>query len=164
MNDVTPVTNKLESLQVTTEASTGVQKPSTDVVQLTKEVTKDDVYNPTPTMLIWLDVAIQIRSDSPSEIVEACRQMGTSITRQAWYDWKKDPKFLTWFYTQWRQRRSEWIGELDAIGMKMSKKGDYNFWRDMNKKAGEFLGEKETMGASFKDGDKEVKIVVTRGS
>ena len=42
-----------------------------------KELTKSDVFKPTPAMRIWLDTAIQLETGSITEVAEVCK-----ITRQ----------------------------------------------------------------------------------
>lgn len=99
-------------------------------------------YEPTAKQLEWLDIAIQIRSDSPSDVEQACKDLGIKTTRQSWYDWKKIEGFTQWFYEQWRERRKEWLGELDAIGMKFARKGSLEHWKEMNRKVGDSHDEK----------------------
>jgi hypothetical protein len=105
------------------------------------KLSKSESFKPTPHMYRWLDVAIDIVSDSPIEIELACKQLGTPITRQAWYKWRHVPGFEEWFYAEYKNKRRRWLPTLDKIGMKMAK-SDYNFWKDMNKKAGDNLDEK----------------------
>lgn len=94
-------------------------------------LTKPEPFEPTPGMLLWIDTAIDIVSDSPSKISEACK-----MSRQTWYDWLKIPGFEDWYYEQYKNKRKRWLPTLDRIGMMRSER-DYNYWKDMNKKLGE---------------------------
>lgn len=122
-----------------------------------QNLTEESVFEPSTNQQFWLDMAIQIRSDSPSEIESACKEAGNSISRQSWYDWKEDQKFVNWFYSQWKEKRKEWLVELDAIGMKMAKRGDYNFWKDMKRTVGDYPEESRSPGTlqQFNLGGKE---------
>lgn len=110
---------------------------------LSKNHTEIPEFKPTPYMLVWLDVAIQTKSDSPSLIETACKELKIRITRQAWYEWKKKPGFIDWFYSQWREKRKQWIAELDAIGMRQAEAGSYHHWKDMREALGEDNGPSE---------------------
>lgn len=134
-------------VQVNTEPPTELTKELTDVAQ----------FKPTPAMRIWLDTAIQTESDSPTEIAAA-----SQLSRQNWYDWLDMPGFIEWYRGAWEQRLRSVGPKLDAIGLRNAKR-DHKFWESMQKRVGN-LQSQETMGASFKDGEKEIKIIVTRGS
>ena len=114
----------------------------------TNELTKSDVFKPTATMVVWIDTAIEIVSDSPTEIEAKCKENNTPITRQAFYTWRKLPGFEEWYIAEYKKRRSRWLPTLDRIGMKNAQK-DYNYWKDMNKKAGEDLEEKSGVNINF---------------
>lgn len=91
-------------------------------------------FIPTASMKVWLDTAINLATDSPEEISKA-----SNVARQTWYKWLDIPQFEDWYYESYKLKRKRWLPALDNIGLKHAKKGDYNFWRDMNKKAGETL-------------------------
>lgn len=91
-------------------------------------------FEPTPTMRVWLDTAIKLATDSPTEIAKESK-----IARQTWYDWMDVSGFEDWYYEEYKKKRKRWLPALDSIGLKHASKGDYQFWRDMNKKAGEIL-------------------------
>ena len=99
--------------------------------ELPQEVTE---FKALPSMIVWLDTAIRIASDSPGEI-----EKESNISRQSWYRWLDTPGFEDWYYEEYKKKRRRWLPTLDAMGMKHAAKGDYNFWRDMNKKSGESL-------------------------
>lgn len=91
-------------------------------------------FVPTASMKVWLDTAIDLATDSPDKIAEA-----SNVARQTWYKWLDVPGFEDWYYEQYKNKRKRWLPALDNIGLQHAKKGDYQFWRDMNKKAGEIL-------------------------
>lgn len=93
--------------------------------------TKSDVFSPTPHMIVWLDTAIRLVTDSPTDISNEC-----GIDRTTWYQWVDKPGFEDWYFTEYKNKRKRWLPTLDAIGMKNATK-DYNYWKDMNKKVGE---------------------------
>lgn len=95
-----------------------------------KELTKSDVFKPTPAMRIWLDTAIQLETDSITEIAEACK-----ITRQSWYEWLNKPEFIEWFNNSWNERIKGHAWKLDVIGMKQGKR-DFNYWKAMQQRVG----------------------------
>lgn len=111
----------------------------------TTELTQKDIFNPTPHMLTWLDIAIQVMSDSPLEIEQACEQAGTPITRQAWYKWIKDEQFRLWYKVEWDKRLAMVGPTLDAIGLKQAKR-DHKYWQDMQKRVGNFKDESQGKG------------------
>lgn len=95
--------------------------------------TEIELFNPTPHMEKWLNTAIEIVSDSPKKIAEE-----SGIDKSSWYKWLKDvPGFEQWYYASYKQKRQRWIPTLDRIGMKQAERGDYNFWKDMRRAAGE---------------------------
>lgn len=108
-----------------------VEKPS-------KDLTEQKEFIPTPAMVVWLDTAIELASDSPTEIANNCQ-----VKRQTYYTWLKKDGFEDWYYREYKNKRRRWIPTLDKIGMKQAKRGDHNFWKDMNKKAGEDLDAKK---------------------
>jgi hypothetical protein len=89
-------------------------------------------FKPTPHMQIWLDTAIELQSDSPTEISAVAEQR-----RENWYDWLKVPGFEDWYYENYKKERRRWLPTLDRMGMEESGKGKYDFWKDMRKAAGE---------------------------
>lgn len=94
------------------------------------EVTKSDVFQPTPHMKVWLDTAMQLESDSITDIAEAC-----NISRKTWYDWINNPEFINWFNTTWNERLRGHAWKLDVIGMKQGKR-DFNYWKAMQQRVG----------------------------
>jgi len=91
-------------------------------------------FNPTASMKVWLDTAINLATDSPAEIAEE-----SNLSRQGWYKWLDIPGFEDWYFENYRQKRRRWLPKLDKIGMENAQNGKYDFWKDMNKKAGEIL-------------------------
>ena len=76
-----------------------------------KDAEKVNDFKPTPAMEKWLDTAIELRSDSPTEISQQ-----SSLTKQAWYKWLKQPGFEDWYYENYKNKRKRWIPTLDNIG------------------------------------------------
>ena len=96
------------------------------------------IFKPTLGMEKWLDTAINLASDSPTEISSE-----SGLSKTNWYEWLKLPDFEDWYYESYKNKRKRWLPSLDAMGMKHAKAGKYDFWKDMNKKAGEDLGQKQ---------------------
>lgn len=102
---------------------------------LTKRTEKSN-FKVTPAMTLYVDTAIKIISDSPSEISQNC-----SVSRGMWYIWtKKYPNFEEWFYSQYRAKRYRWLPQLDKMGMNRAPK-NFDYWQAMNRKAGDLIEE-----------------------
>lgn len=110
-----------------------------ELVPASEELTKSDVYQPTPHMIVWLDTAIQLMTDSVSDISEACK-----ISRTAWYDWLKDDNFRKWFKETWDKKLAGESWKLDAIGFKNAKR-DHRYWQDMQKRVGNLVDKPTTL-------------------
>jgi hypothetical protein len=109
--------------------------------ELIKTSTENLKFRVTPAMRIWIDTAVDIISDSPSEISKNC-----GVRRETYYHWMKVEGFEQWYLEQYKARRSRWVPKLDRIGMDRAKKS-YDYWHDMNIKAGEQMyneGEQQT--------------------
>lgn len=96
---------------------------------LTKS-TKSDVFNPTPHMKVWLDTAIQLETDSPTDISDK-----SGIDRTNWYKWLDQDGFIEWFNATWNERLRGHAWRLDVVGMKQGKK-DFNYWKAMQQRVG----------------------------
>ena len=118
--------------------------------------TKEKKWKPTPAMRIWLDAAIRSEYSEVSKIAEEC-----GLDRKNWYNWIKDDNFLLWYKEEWDKRLASQGWRLDKIGLKMAVV-DHKYWESMQKRVGN-LQDKETVGLSVKDGNKETRIIVTRG-
>ena len=98
-------------------------------------VTEKVEFKPSIEQEEWLDTAIQLMTDSPTKISEA-----SNTNKMRWYRWiKNDPGFEDWFYDEYKRLRKRMLPKLDEIGMKYAMQGNHDFWRDMNRKAGEDL-------------------------
>lgn len=149
MKDTTPST--IEPSTGTTEAQTG---QSIDVVQSTEnkqDSTEVVKFEPSDSMVKWVDTAIQLVSDSPSEVAEGC-----GMDRGNWYKWMKIPGFEEWFYAEYKKKRQRWLPTLDRIGMQQAKR-DFEYWKAMNRKAGESL--EESKNTTTISGDKVIAIL-----
>lgn len=94
-------------------------------------LTPKSEFRPTPHMLVWLDTALNLMTDSITEI-----EVASQITAQSWYKWIKDENFRDWYNFEWNKRIRGHAWKLDTIGMKFAKKGDYNFWKTMRESMG----------------------------
>lgn len=90
------------------------------------------LFEPTPYMEKWLDTAIELQSDSPTEISSV-----SGLSKTNWYEWIKKTDFEDWYYENYKRKRRRWLPTLDKMGMKEAGKGKYDFWKDMRKAAGE---------------------------
>lgn len=104
-----------------------------NVAQSSNTPTEKEEFKPTPHMIVWLDTAIRIQSDSPTEIANACE---VKLDRTNWYEWLKRPGFEDWYYEEYKRNRRRWIPTLDKIGMRNAQR-DFNYWEAMNKKVGD---------------------------
>jgi hypothetical protein len=134
MNDTPQATTRPQET-----SKTPVLKESKKEVSVTsgelKELTKPPELKITPAMIVWVDTAVKLVSDSPSDISPQCH-----ISRDSWYRWLKLPGFLEWFGSQWKARRSMWVPTLDKMGMNRAAK-NFDYWKAMNQKAGELIDE-----------------------
>lgn len=117
---MTHVDEKSEALKPITEGSTESSIESKDVAQ----------FLPTPHMIVWLDTAIQLETDSITEIAEVSR-----VDKSTWYTWLDKPGFIDWFRATWEKKLSGQSWRLDAIGMKNAKR-DFKYWESMQKRVG----------------------------
>jgi len=94
------------------------------------ESTKSDVFTPTPHMIVWLDTAMQLETDSPTDISEK-----SGIDRTNWYKWLDLKGFIEWFNAEWDRKLKGHAWRLDVIGMKNGKR-DFNYWKSMQQRVG----------------------------
>jgi hypothetical protein len=87
-------------------------------------------FEPTPAMRVWLDKSIELETDDISKIALSCK-----VSRQSWYIWSKDPNFVQWFNSQWRDRIGQFGWRLDVIGLTKAK-NNYSYWRAMQERIG----------------------------
>lgn len=87
-------------------------------------------FMPTPHMIVWLDTAVQLMSDTVTEIAAAC-----NITPKTWYEWLKNDDFRLWFKTNWDKRLAGESWKLDVIGLRQARK-DHKYWQDMQRRVG----------------------------
>ncbi len=104
-----------------------------------KDANKVNDFKPTPAMEKWLGTAVELQSDSPTEISEK-----SSLSKRVWYQWLKQPGFEDWYYENYKNKRKRWLPTLDKIGLEQAKKGKYDFWKDLRRSAGEVDDEKDT--------------------
>ena len=104
-----------------------------------KDVEKVEQFHPRPAQEKWLDTAVELQSDSPTEISREAR-----LQKSNWYQWLKEPGFEDWYYENYKNKRKRWLPTLDKIGLEQAKKGKYDFWKDLRRSAGEVDDEKDT--------------------
>lgn len=112
--------------------------------------TDKEKFTPTPTMVLWLDVAIRLESDNPTEIAENCEP---KIHRTNWYNWLDKTGFIEWYNEEWNKRIKGHAWRLDVIGFKNSKK-DFNYWKAMQQRVGNLKENSTTI-----TGDKVIAIL-----
>jgi hypothetical protein len=62
-----------------------------------------------------------------------------------WTKWKKDDRFVDWFFLAW-ERGMKWkVVDLDRIGMEKASE-DYRYWEAMQKKYGGMVDDKGGAG------------------
>lgn len=108
--------------QITTE------KPiEGEVVKNTQNFTPVKVeFKPTPHMYRWLEKAIELGHGA--SITEISKN--SKVERRNWYIWIRNPNFVNWWDTQWKQHLMINRWKLNAIGMKNAE-SDYTYWKDM---------------------------------
>lgn len=100
--------------------------------KLQKDSTNPIAFSPTPHMILWVDTAVILMSDSPQRIADE-----SGIDRTSYYKWIKLPGFYDWYVEAYRSKRSRLIPQLDAIAMKHAKKGSYQHLEVLMRKAGD---------------------------
>ena len=96
-----------------------------------------DIFKPDPEMQLWLDTAIELKTNEKTKISAAC-----SIDRLKWYrTWRKKPGFLDWYLKEWNKGIREHGPELDEIGFNKAKH-DFKFWESMQKRVGNLTNDK----------------------
>lgn len=108
---------------------------SKDLIQ---KVTPEEEFKPSPKQEEYLVTAVELMTDSPTKISESC-----NVSRQSWYRWIERPGFEDWFYSEYKRLRKRILPQLDALGFKYAKRGDFKFWEAMNQKIGELKTEGE---------------------
>lgn len=131
-----------KAVQVNTEASTETSPTVTNVAQ----------FQPTPHMIVWLDTAIQLETDSITEIAEA-----SNIARKTWYDWLDKKGFIEWFRATWDKKLSGQSWRLDAIGMKNAKR-DFKYWESMQKRVGNLIEQPKSLQQFNVSGEMNVEF------
>ena len=94
------------------------------------ESSKQDIYKPTPHMIVFVETAVRLGTDSVAEIVRE-----TGIDESNYYKWRKDPEFMRWMneYANQLIRGDGW--KLNNIGMRKAKQ-DHRYWESMQKIVG----------------------------
>lgn len=95
-----------------------------------KKYTETNIFQPTPAMRVWLDVATELLSDNVSEIAKECK-----VSRQSWYQWIKDDSFMRWFQQEWDKRIRGHGWKLDVIGFHKARE-NHSYWKSMQERLG----------------------------
>lgn len=95
-----------------------------------QKVEKKEIFKPTALMEKFVEIAVQLGTDNVSEIVR-----NTSMAESTYYEWKKNPQFITWMneYANSLIKGDGW--KLNNIGMKKAKH-DHRYWESMQKIVG----------------------------
>lgn len=133
-----------------------VSKTPVIVEEKPTEVTPEPIFQPTPHMIVWLDAALKSETDEIAVIAKNC-----NMSRNSWYRWVRNPKFIEWFDAEWDKKIKSYAWKLDAIGMKNAKR-DYNYWKAMQHRVGNTVEESKSSSATVgvKDGDKEIVVKI----
>lgn len=94
------------------------------------------VWEPTPTMLKWLEAAEELGIGA--SITSVAEKAG--VDRKNWYWWQADDKFVEWWESQWKKYIRLHKHKLDLIGLKQAET-NHDWWRDMKKVVGEPIPE-----------------------
>lgn len=87
-------------------------------------------------MLVWLNASMLLGTFDVSAISKNCK-----VSRQSWYAWLKMPGFSEWFYGQWHSNKNLLSMKLNMIGLEQAQQGKHNFWKDMQRIAGNLQDE-----------------------
>jgi len=117
----------------------------TSLVEIRKESTEIVSFKPTPAMIVWVETAIRLGTLKPAAISKESNISRTNWSRGKWLG---KEGFYDWFVNEWRKRRSHIIPQLDAIGLHHALKGDFSFWKAMNKKVGDLPDDNVPAGVS----------------
>lgn len=109
---------------------TELAKQPVKAVEQPTNPTNKQIFTPTDNQLKWLDTALQIESDSITDISEQC-----GLDRSCWYDWNKKPEFRAWYIAEWNERIKIIGVQLDKMGIKNARR-DYKYWEAMQKRVG----------------------------
>lgn len=110
----------------------------TDLVPEQQNATDLQVFRPNEQQIKWLDAAIQLETDTITEIEAFC-----GVNRSQWYRWLREDGFIDWFNGEWDKALRGHAWKLDAIGLKNSKR-DFNYWKSMQQRAGRLQENKST--------------------
>lgn len=128
------------------------QTDSEAVQGVSQSVTSAKEFTPNLDMMKWVDTAIQLETDTISDIAEAC-----GIDRKQWYRWLDRPGFIDWFRGEWNRKLQAHSWKLDAIGMKRAKV-DHKYWHDMQNRVGNLIDKPSTLQQFNVSGEMKVEF------
>lgn len=111
---------------------------------------KETAFEPSPKMLQVLEAAVN--SEVEANISAWCKKAG--VSRAQWYRWKEIPGFLGWFNDAYQRALEGARAALVKVGLQKAMGGDFQFWKVMMEKLGEY-----GPGMTLK-GDSESPIVI----
>ncbi len=121
--------------------------------------TEPTSFKPTLYMEKWLETQQELLTTNVARISEAA-----GVARTNWYAWLKLPGFEDWYWAEYEKGRKRWKPTLDAIGFKYAAKGSYPHLELLSRKANDYIEKRSAVGVELSDGEKDVKVVVTRGT
>jgi hypothetical protein len=91
-------------------------------------------FAPTCKMLKLLEAAVD--SEVEPSISAWCKAAG--VARSQWYRWHEEEGFLDWFNTEYRRSFEGIKAALIKVGLQKALAGDFQFWKVMMERAGEY--------------------------
>lgn len=95
------------------------------------DVKKDEVFRPTPHMLVWLDTQVDLLTKNKAEIARRA-----NIAEKTWYEWLKLPKFEDWYWPEYDKRMRRLKDTVDEIGLQYAKRGSSTHFEYLAKRVG----------------------------
>ncbi len=94
-------------------------------------------FSPNPNMLKLLEAAIN--PEVEANISSWCEAAG--VSRVQWYRWKEIRGFLDWFNSEYKKALDGIKVSLVKVGLQKALSGDFQFWKVMMEKIGEYTHE-----------------------
>lgn len=98
------------------------------------EKQKETRFEPSPKMLQVLEAAIN--SEVAPSISAWCKAAG--VSRSQWYRWQGVEGFTSWFNGEFKKSLEGIRTALVKIGLQKALEGDFQFWKVMMEKTGEY--------------------------
>jgi len=91
-------------------------------------------FKPSPKMLQILEAAIN--SEVGPSISAWCKEAG--VSRSQWYRWQGVEGFISWFNGEFKKSLEGIRTALVKVGLQKALEGDFQFWKVMMEKTGEY--------------------------